>query len=147
MIDCSTEERTRWRKLGERLHEKMDEAIREAGLVLPEHPEDDEHNIAVGRAIEMIAGGDVQGGIAFYNGWSETAGYPGITLVAYRPHGVQIDIGTALPGGMIAELKDGKIEILTVGEWIRPGYMRAPASFRTPTGMVGRVILPVKALA
>lgn len=134
-------EQRRWRELGVKLHEEMDAAIAEASLEVPEHPDDDEHNIAVGRAVEMFAGGDVNGAISFYCAWAAANGYPGISLISRDP--LQVDIGPAI-GGMITELRNGEIAILTAGGWVRPGYMRAPSSLAIPTHDWGRLILPMR---
>jgi hypothetical protein len=133
----------RWRELGIALHEKMAAAIAEAGISIPDHPDDDEHNIAVGRTLDMILRGDVMKGVHFYCSWAKEHGYPGIGVTSWGQTYLQIDIGTAI-GGMIAELRDGEVTILTVGEWIRPGFVRAPQSFFTPVALWGRLILPVR---
>lgn len=130
----------RFRELGEKLHRQMDEAIKDAGVEVPEHPDDDAHNIAVGRSLELIASGSVNEGVASYNEWAAGAGYPGISLVSLSP--LQVDIGTAI-GGMVAELRDGEPVILTVGDWIRPGYARVGRHFRSPLHHWGKLILPV----
>lgn len=138
----SKAQQRRWRELGVNLHEQMDAAIAEARLSLAEHPEDDEHNIAVGRAAEMMVSGDVRGGIAFYCAWAKQAGYPGISLVSWDP--LQVDVGLAI-GGMIAELRGGETTILTAGDWVKPGYMRAPRSMFIPIAAWGKLVLPVRA--
>jgi hypothetical protein len=152
-------ERQRWRDLGEQLHEQMDAAIAESAWTLPKHSDDAEHLVSVGRAMEAIrkaeAAGDLDGvkeAVALYNALADRDGCPGITFLwpTWPPRhgcgaeGVQFDIGTAIPGGMIAEIKSGAITILSVGKWVRPGFERQPPSMYTLVDAVGRVIRPVR---
>lgn len=150
----SEAEQRRWRELGDDLHRKMDEAIAEAGLALPQHPEDDEHNIAVGRTVGMLLGAEVQKGSArwqvvneaasFYSAWAKAHGYPGIAVISWADP-LQLDIGEGV-GGMVAELRGGQVTILSAGpEWVRPGWERVkPGSFGWPIVFHNRLIVPVK---
>lgn len=125
------------RVLGETLHKKMNEAIAEAGVVLPDHPEDHEHDAAVGAALALIQRGQVNAGVLFYNKWADAAGYPPIELRAFNPP--RVDLSPSI-GGMIAELRDGDVAILSVGDWVRPGYIKIKPSMFSPIARWGDVV-------
>lgn len=125
------------RALGELLHEKMNEAIKEAGANLPDHPEDHEHDIAVGQAMALIQRGHANAGVLHYNEWARAAGYPPIVLRAFNPP--RVDLSPPI-GGMIAELRDGEVIILSVGDWVRPGYVKIKPSMFAPIDRWGDVV-------
>lgn len=125
------------RVLGELLHEKMNEAIKEAGANLPDHPEDHDHDIAVGQAMALIQRGQANAGVLHYNERARAAGYPPIVLRSFKP--LRVDLSPPI-GGMIAELRDGEVIILSVGDWVRPGYVKIKPSMFAPIDRWGDVV-------
>lgn len=92
---------------GREFHEISEEAIREAGLDLPQHAEDRIHDRYVGATVRMCRRGQSRKGVLLYNLWSSAAGYPPAKFISDDP--VIIDAGL----GMLMGLKaDGAMEVL-----------------------------------
>lgn len=79
---------------GHWFHEKLEVAKSSTPNAAPLHEDDAAHDRFVGAAVEMIRGGEVQKGIAFYNRWAKWAGYGPVSVIASNP--VVIDIGDAI---------------------------------------------------
>lgn len=90
---------------GQSFHVLLESAKRAAGSALPAHPEDPDHDCAVGAAIQMIRSGNTIKGVNFYNKWAIFAGYGQITLLSEQP--LMIDVQDAVMG-----LNDGEVEVL-----------------------------------
>jgi hypothetical protein len=128
---------------GKSLHVLMDEAVRASGLALPDHPEDEQHDRAVGAAVILAKHGNPDEAARFYNEWASANGYPGTRIVSRAP--LHFDLGIDI-GGMVAELSADNITILSCGPWVRPGYVRLEPGFYTPMHLVGQIV-PTKVAA
>ena len=106
---------------GERLHVLMEQAMAKAGLDLPPHPDDVDHNRAVGAAASLLLGSRPEQGVSYYNRWARSAGYPAASLVSLAP--LRIDLSPDIVG-MVAEEQHGELVILTCGPWTHPDYGR-----------------------
>lgn len=79
---------------GHWFHEKLETAKATTAGALPSHGDDAAHDQYVGATVEMIAAGQVDKALAFYNRWARFSGYGPISAIALNP--LVIDIGDAL---------------------------------------------------
>ena len=91
---------------GQVFHAQIEVAKVKADSALPDHPEDECHDRAVGASALMMAAGNVHKGVWFYNRWARLAGYETITLLSDAPS--IIDVGA----GVIVEVMSGRMEVL-----------------------------------
>jgi hypothetical protein len=70
---------------GERFHEALETAKKEAGSELPVHPHDITHERYVGASLRMFARGQGRKAVAIYNRWAANAGYAQISMVSESP--------------------------------------------------------------
>jgi hypothetical protein len=90
---------------GREFHRALEASKKAAGSPLPDHPEDESHDRAVGAAIAMMLAGNAIKAANLYNRWALFAGYAPVSVVSLQP--TVIDIRDALVG-----LTDGRVEIL-----------------------------------
>lgn len=79
---------------GHWFHEKLEGAKAATAGAAPLHDDDEAHDRYVGATVEMIAAGQVDKGLAFYNRWARFAGYGPVAAIAVNP--LVIDIGDAI---------------------------------------------------
>ncbi|MBP2159547.1 MULTISPECIES: hypothetical protein [Asticcacaulis] len=91
---------------GRRFHEELEAAKIAAGSTLPTHYDDEAHDRAAGAACLMIAAGNAEKGVAFYNRWARFAGYAEISLIGLHP--ILIDIQDA-----VIQVRNGHMEVLS----------------------------------
>lgn len=91
---------------GQVFHAQIEVAKVKADSALPDHPEDECHDRAVGASALMIGAGNVRKGVWFYNRWARLAGYETISLLNDTPP--IIDVGA----GVVVEVRGGRMEIL-----------------------------------
>jgi hypothetical protein len=80
-------------EIGRWFHDMLAHEYRRLGRAPELHPDNLDHDRYVGAAIEMMAGGQVQKGYAFYNRWAAIAGAPKIRVLELNP--LTIDIRDA----------------------------------------------------
>jgi hypothetical protein len=90
---------------GRMFHELLEAHKKIQNSHLPEHPQDEAHDRAVGAAVAMIRAGNTIKGVNHYNKWAIFAGYAQITLLSEQP--VIVDVGDAVMG-----LRNGDLEVL-----------------------------------
>lgn len=90
---------------GHDFHDAVEAAKIEQGSQRDVHDDDRAHNHAAGAAYLMVAAGNCQKGVEFYNRWASQAGYARIGLLGLNP--VLIDIHDAIIGPI-----DGKMEVI-----------------------------------
>lgn len=83
---------------GEAFHRKLEHLIPE------NHPEDQNHDMAVGVALLMVKAGNVDKALTFYNKWAVFAGYGQVQLISQNP--LIIDMGTEFLVFKNGELED-----------------------------------------
>lgn len=81
-------------------HEKLSRGISEAP-----HPQDDEHDKAVGLAVMMIKAGNVTKGVDTYNRWAAFTGYGPLKVLWQQP--LILDTGDA-----VIQVRNGEMEIM-----------------------------------
>lgn len=92
--------------VGHWFHAGMEKALKEAASTLPAHPDDPNHERAVGAAITMIRARSHRKAVWFYNRWARLAGYPLIALVTETP--LVIDVGS----GVVVEASGENMEVI-----------------------------------
>lgn len=91
--------------VGHDFHVQLENAKLSRGSDLPDHPEDEAHDRAVGAVFLMVKNGFMQKGLAVYNRWALFAGY--VPVHALSP--TIVDIADA-----ILEVVDGEMRVLGV---------------------------------
>jgi hypothetical protein len=95
------------RRLGEWLHDVMEDAKAVTGSALPPHSEDEDAHIRLaGAALAMSREGHVGKGVTVYNRWAVFAGYPLVQQLLVNPP--VVDLGE----GLIVALRGTELEIL-----------------------------------
>lgn len=79
--------------LGRRFHDRLHEEANRLGVKDPSHDDDENHNLFVGCAIEMIQAGFPVKAVATYNRWAIVSRHEPVVLVSVSPTVVKIDHG------------------------------------------------------
>lgn len=81
VIPINIREEDLYRSVGQRFHRQLEEL-----LTKETHPDDDAHNVAVGRAlVTAIERGAIADAERVYNAWAESSGYVPIRYLSTRP--------------------------------------------------------------
>lgn len=94
---------------GQWFHDFFDREIRVRELEVPEHPEDHDHDVAVGAAVLMFRSGNSSKATHLYNRYALHSGYPTIRLIGQNP--AIIDMSDAFLRTVV-QVKDGNMEVL-----------------------------------
>jgi hypothetical protein len=70
---------------GRALHHLFDEAMGNAGVEAPPHPDDPTHDRYAGATVRMCTRGQARKGVEVYNLWAAAAGYTPVTLLSESP--------------------------------------------------------------
>lgn len=95
----------RWRnrdpmlgEIGHEFHDWLEALKKDAGSPLPAHPEDGDHDRAVGMAALMAQAGQGPKAVLAYNRWASLAGYQQIGLVSETP--------------LVLDLRDAVVQVM-----------------------------------
>lgn len=96
---------TKLRAEGASFHSRIEEAKRSAGVNSPLHPEDPDHDQAVGLASLMFKAGNPMKAVTIYNRWAVFAGYVPLRIVWNNPTVVHT-------GDAVIQIRNGDMEVL-----------------------------------
>ena len=91
--------------IGHRFHDLLHEAAERYGIKERAHPDDPNHNLYVGAAVEMALKGQPVKALLWYNRWAAVSRHPMISLLNRDPVTMQID------HGLIVQVRDGQLEV------------------------------------
>lgn len=104
VLEMDPKPRASDRALGKRFHDQL-----HAQVPGPQHPDDDTHNAAVGRAIRIgVMEGDYEKAEQQYNNWAARHGYVPVAFLRQTDNGVVVDIQEAI----VAVSIDGDVTVL-----------------------------------
>lgn len=78
---------------GRRFHDRLHEEAERLGIEDPAHADDENHNLYVGAAVEMVLAGMPVKAMLTYNRWAIASRHEPITLVSLNPVVAKIDHG------------------------------------------------------
>jgi hypothetical protein len=90
---------------GRAFHDRLHEEAERLGVKDPAHADDDNHDLYVGAAVEMVRHGQPIKAVLTYNRWAIASRHEPITLVSLDPVTVKID------HGMFVTLQHGDIRV------------------------------------
>jgi hypothetical protein len=90
---------------GRTFHDRLHEEAERLGVKDPAHADDDNHDLYVGAAVEMVRHGQPIKAVLTYNRWAIASRHEPITLVSLDPVTVKID------HGMFVTLQHGDIRV------------------------------------
>jgi hypothetical protein len=79
--------------VGREFHDRLHEEAERLGVQDPAHADDDNHNLYVGAAVEMVRAGQPVKALLTYNRWAIASRHEPITLISLDPVTAKIDHG------------------------------------------------------